>query len=81
MLDYIRYNKMEFFTSDNSWLLFAYAVGTAFGFYIGFKGQVRNVSEAVIDSLIEQKYLKTRGHGDNMEILKHTEWCDDQTSR
>jgi len=65
------------FTADLGWLFFAYAVGTAFGWYMGFKGQVKNVSEAVIDSLIEQKYLKTRGHDDNMEILKHTEWQDD----
>ena len=68
---------MEFFTSDFTWLFFAYAVGTAFGWYMGFKGHVKNVSEAIIDRLIEQKYLKTRGYGDNMEILKHTEWQDD----
>ena len=68
---------MELFTSNIAWLFFAYAVGTAFGWYMGFKGQVKNVSEAVIDRLIEQKYLKTRGYGDNMEILKHTEWQDD----
>ena len=71
---------MEMFTADLGWLFFAYAVGTAFGWYMGFKGQVKNVSEAVIDSLIEQKYLKTKGYGDNMEILKHTEWCDDKNS-
>ena len=68
---------MEFFTSDITWLLFAYVVGTAGGWYMGFKGHVKDVSAAVIDSLIEQKYLKTRGYGDNQEILKHTEWCDD----
>ena len=68
---------MELFTSNIAWLFFAYAVGTAFGWYMGFKSQVKDVSEAVIDSLIEQDYLKTRGYGDNMEILKHTEWQDD----
>ena len=63
------------------WLLFAFTVGTAYGWYIGTKSKVQNVSEVVIDTLIEQEYLKTRGFGDNMEILKHTEWCDDKNSR
>lgn len=63
------------------WIFFGYAVGTVFGCYLGFKSQVKNTTESVIDSLIEQKYLKTRGYGDNMEILKHTEWCDDQSSK
>ena len=66
------------FTADLGWLFFAYAVGTAFGWYMGFTGHVKNVSEAIIDSLIEQKYLKTRGYGDNMEILKHTEWSENE---
>ena len=68
---------MEMFTADLGWLLFAYTVGTGFGYFWGLKSQVKDVTEAVIDSLIEQKYLKTRGYGDNMEILKHTEWQDD----
>lgn len=68
---------MEFFTSHLAWLFFAYAVGTAFGWYVGFKNSLHNAAETVIDSLIEQQYLKTRGYGDNMEILKHTEWQDD----
>ena len=71
---------MEFFSADISWLLFAYTVGTGFGWYIGLKVSINKVAETVIDSLIEDGYLKTRGHGKDMEILKHTEWCDDQTS-
>ena len=71
---------MEFFSADVGWLLFVYAVGTAFGWWWGVKSKLFNVSESVIDSLIEQGYLKTRGYGENMEILKHTEWCDDKTS-
>ena len=34
----------------------------------------------MIDSLIEQNFLKTKGHGDNVEIIKHTEWCDDKVA-
>jgi len=62
------------------WLLFTAVLFTAVGYYWGIKSSVSNISEAVIDSLIEQKYLKTRGYGKDMEILKYTEWCDDQTS-
>jgi hypothetical protein len=58
------------------WLLVTAVVFTAVGWYWGLKSSVLNVSEAVIDSLIEQKYLKTRGYGENMEILKYTEWCE-----
>ena len=59
------------------WLLFTAVIFTAYGWYIGVKSNVTNISEAVIDSLIEQQYLKTRGTGEDLEILKHTEWQDD----
>ena len=73
---------MDIFTADAGWLLFSYVVGTAFGLYVGYRANLYKISESVIDSLIEQKYLKTRGHGENLEILKYTEWCsNDQTSK
>jgi len=72
---------MEFFSESTSWLLLAYIVGTLLGFYFGYKHAVYNVTDKIIDSLIEQKMLKTEGHGDNMEIIPWTEWCDDQTSK
>jgi lipopolysaccharide biosynthesis regulator YciM len=59
------------------WLLFTAVIFTAYGWYMGVKNKVEKVSEAVIDTLIDQQYLKTRGTGENMEILKHTEWRDD----
>lgn len=62
------------------WILLVYVIGTAFGYWCGYKNNLKNTAESVIDSLIEQKYLKTKGYGAKMEILKHTEWCDDQTS-
>ena len=55
-------------------------VGSAIGWYLGKKSNAMILAEDVIDSLIEQEYLKTRGHGENMQILKHTEWCDDKDS-
>lgn len=62
------------------WLLFTAVVFTLYGWYIGSRSNVANVAEAVIDSLIEQGYLKTRGDGKDIEVLKHTEWCDDKNS-
>lgn len=64
---------MEMWVNE-MWLLVTAVIFTALGWYWGIKNNVRNISEAVIDSLIEQNYLKTRGYGDNMEILKWTEW-------
>ena len=58
------------------WLLATAVIFTGYGWWLGVKSNIKNISEAVIDSLIEQKYLKTRGHGENMEILKYTEWCE-----
>lgn len=72
---------MEFFTANVGWLFLAYIAGTVFGLYVNLRSALSNMAESVIDSLIEQDYLKTRGHGENMEILKHTEWCDDQDSK
>jgi hypothetical protein len=45
------------------------------GKYISFKNHVSIITEATIDQLIREGYLKTRGVGRDMEILKHTEWC------
>ena len=68
---------MELFTSNIAWLLFAYAVGTGFGWWWGLQSSAAKLAEMVIDGLIEDGYLKTRGRGEDMEILKHTEWQDD----
>lgn len=61
------------------WMLLAYVVGTGLGIVIGMKMNLKGVIEDTIDSLIEQGYLRTKGSGDNVEILKHWEE-DDQTS-
>ncbi len=42
---------------------------------MALKSYVVDAVTATIDSLIEDGYLKTRGTGANMVILKHTEWC------
>lgn len=67
---------IEMFANPMIWWLFGTAVIFTFvGRFMAFKDIVAQVTEATIDSLIEDGYLKTRGVGRNMEILKHTEWC------
>jgi hypothetical protein len=57
--------------------LFGTAVVFTFvGRWMSFRDIVGQVTEATIDSLINDGYLKTRGVGRDMEILKHTEWCE-----
>lgn len=51
-------------------------VFTIVGWYMAAKIQTEKIIGATIDSLIEDGYLKTRGVGRDMEILKHTEWCE-----
>lgn len=69
---------MEIFYNETVWWLFGTAVLFTFvGRYMSFKDNVEVITEATIDSLIDQGYLKTRGVGRDMEILKHTEWCEE----
>lgn len=66
MMDFI-FNEMFL------WLAIAYAVGTAFGYWAGKRKHLEDVVESVIDSLIDDGYIKTRGQGTNLQILKHWE--------
>lgn len=65
----IFYNEMVW------WLLGTAVIFTFVGRWMSFKNIVHQVTAATIDSLIDDGYLKTRGVGRDMEILKHTEWC------
>jgi hypothetical protein len=56
------------------WLFFAYATGTLFGMWTGFKIYAAKGAELTIDTLIEGGYLKTRkGTDGEIEILKYDE--------
>ena len=54
-------------------IFLAYVLGTAFGFYLGIARGKKNGITDCIDSLIDQGYLKWKGHKSNPEILKHDE--------
>lgn len=61
------------------WLFGTAVVFTLVGRYLFFRNHVHTVTAAVIDSLIDDGYLKTRGAGKDMEILKWREWNNEQT--
>lgn len=54
-------------------IFLAYVLGTAFGFYWGLARGQKNGIVDTIDSLIDQGYLKFKGHKSNPEIMKHDE--------
>jgi hypothetical protein len=58
------------------WLLGTALVFTWLGFKLS-KWNVEDITERVIDSLIEQGYLKAEGEGKFLTIIKWREWCDD----
>jgi len=65
---------LDIFYNETVWWLFGTAVLFTFvGRYLAMKEQLENVIEATIDSLIENGYIKTRGEGENLELLKHWE--------
>jgi hypothetical protein len=69
---------LDIFYNETVWWLFGTAVLFTFvGRYMGFKNHIQDITAATIDQLIEDGYLKTRGVGRDMEILKHTEWCEE----
>ena len=67
----------DMFSNETTWWLLGTAViFTFFGRYTAFKANIEDVVASTIDSLIADGYLKTKGKGENLEILKHTEWCE-----
>ena len=54
---------------------------TLVGYFMGKRNEQKALVEAIIDQLINDGYLKTNGYGDNLEIIKHSEWCDDKATR
>ena len=55
------------------WLFLAYVSGTFIGHHIGKKENLEDFVETIIDKLILDGYIKTKGSGKNLELLKHWE--------
>jgi|TARA_R110002153_G_scaffold36148_2_gene107181 hypothetical protein len=54
-------------------LLVTALVYTCFGFYLGWSAQRQVIITETIDELIRTGFIKTRGTGDDMEILPYDE--------
>ena len=67
MLEQILYNEMTY------WLLGTAVIFTFVGRYTAYRDALEDVVAATIESLIDDGYIRTKGEGDDMEILKHWE--------
>ena len=72
MLEQIFTNEMTY------WLLGTAVIFTFVGRYISYRDHLQDIVASTIDSLIEDGYIKTKGEGEDMEILKHWE-CRDES--
>ena len=55
------------------WLFGTAVVFTFLGRYTAYRDAITDVVSATIDSLIEDGYIKTKGEGESLELLKHWE--------
>lgn len=55
------------------WLFVCYACGTYLGWKFGSKQSFDHIVELTLDKMIEDGYIKTKGTGENLELLKHWE--------
>lgn len=60
------------------WLLVTAVIFTAVGYAWGMRSTLTSVIASTIDSLIDDGYLKTRGTGKDMVVLKWREWENDK---
>jgi hypothetical protein len=58
------------------WLFITAVVFTFVGKQMTLRSTIEEVSSAVLDKLIEDGYIRTKGSGKNMEILKYWEHND-----
>jgi len=68
---------MDFLTIQNLVLLITAVVFTGYGYWAGKQSHVQDIIESTIDSLIIDGYLKTQGLGNNQDIIKWQDWCDE----
>lgn len=67
MLEQLFYNEMTY------WLLGTALVFTYVGRWMAYKDHLMDIVESTIDKLIEDGYIKTKGEGEKLELLKHWE--------
>mgnify|MGYP005998701949 FL=1 len=67
MLEQIFTNEMTY------WLLGTALVFTYVGRWMAYKEHLMDIVESTIDRLVEDGYIKTKGEGEKLELLKHWE--------
>ena len=67
MLEQIFTNEMTY------WLLGTAIVFTYVGRWMAYKDHLMDIVESTIDRLVEDGYIKTKGEGEKLELLKHWE--------
>ena len=67
MLEQIFTNEMTY------WLLATALVFTYVGQWMAYKDHLMDIVESTIDRLVEDGYIKTKGEGEKLELLKHWE--------
>ena len=67
MLEQIFTNEMTY------WLLGTAIIFTFVGRYMSYKEHINDIIESTIDSLIKDGYIKTKGEGEKLELMKHWE--------
>ena len=67
MLEQILYNEITY------WMWGTAVIFTFVGRYTAYRDHLQDVVAATIESLIDDRYIRTKGEGDDMEILKHWE--------
>ena len=61
------------FNEMTLWLLGTAVLFTFVGRYMAYKEVIGDVVESTIDNLIKEGYIKTKGSGENLELLKYWE--------
>lgn len=69
------------FNEMSIWLLGTAVIFTAVGYFWGIRSQLKNTISSTIDTLIKDGYLKTKGTGKDLIVLKWREWENDKTDR
>ncbi len=64
---------LEILTAEHGVLLLTAIVFTYFGRYTARRDLTNDIIESTIDSLINDGYIKTKGEGETLELLKHWE--------
>lgn len=69
----------DIFYNEMVWWLFGTAIIFTFvGRFMSFRGEVEKVVAATIDSLIEDGYIKTKLEGNELTLIKHTDWNQEE---